>query len=55
MKEELIKTYWTLFFDEQKLKRDGVANNLIKLFKDATLTEITSLEELLIQIINWDS
>jgi hypothetical protein len=47
IKEELMRAYWSLYIDENEHESEGVAINLIKLFKNATLTETTSLEELL--------
>ncbi|EGR27594.1 hypothetical protein IMG5_193940 [Ichthyophthirius multifiliis] len=50
IKDELMKAYWNLYMDESQYKPEGVAINLIKLFQKASLNELTSLEELIIQI-----
>ena len=54
IKERVIEAYWVLFFDEKKYKAEGVAKNMIQLFKNATLSDKTSLEELLKSIVLWD-
>ncbi|KAL4444819.1 hypothetical protein ABPG74_016027 [Tetrahymena malaccensis] len=54
VKEELIKAYWILYLDEKAFKPEGVAKNLVYLFKKANLTDLTSLEELLIAIQKWN-
>lgn len=56
IKEELLSCYWSLFLDEKSLGGSkAVSANLIKLFKDATLTERISLEEMLNYFINWNN
>jgi len=55
VKEELIKAYWVLYFDEKAFKPEGVAKNLVYLFKKANLTDLTSLEELLLAILKWNT
>lgn len=54
VKEELLKAYWALYLDEKVFKAEGVARNLAFLFKKATLTDLTSLEELVINIQRWN-
>lgn len=55
IKEELIKAYWVLYLDEKAFKPEAVAKNLVYLFKKASLTDLTSLEELLLSILKWNS
>jgi len=55
VKEELIKAYWVLYFDEKAFKPEGVAKNLVYLFKKANLTDLTSLEELILAILKWNT
>lgn len=53
VKDQLLQAYWTLFLDDKVFKHDGVAKNLISLYKNANLTEKTSLDELLTYVMKW--
>lgn len=44
----------TLYLDEKQFKAEGVAKNLVFLFKRANLTDLTSLEELLLTVQRWN-
>ena len=55
VKEELLKTYWVLFFDDKEFKPQGVGKNLIELFKNANLTQLTSLEEIVVSFLTYSS
>lgn len=39
-----------MYLDEKAFKPEGVAKNLVYLFKKANLTDLTSLEELTVAI-----
>jgi hypothetical protein len=54
VKEDLIKSYWSLFLDSRALGAEKVAQNLVRLYQEANLTERTSLEEMILFILNWD-
>lgn len=47
--------YQALYFDEKSFRYEGVAKNLVYLFKKANLTDLTSLEEMLLVIFRWNS
>ncbi|KRX03620.1 Armadillo-type fold [Pseudocohnilembus persalinus] len=55
IKDEFVRAYWTLFLDEKEFSRAQIAQNLIYLFQESTLAEMTSLEELLKYVIEWNS
>lgn len=50
----MIEAYFFLYFDDKKFKVEGVARNMISLFREANLTDKTSLEELCVNILLWD-
>jgi condensin complex subunit 1 len=55
IREELVKAYWTLFFNDSLYDSKTVARTLINLQNQSTLTETTSLEELLNYIMDWNN
>ena len=55
VKEELLKSYWLLYFDPNEFSSKQIALNMIKLLMESTLTEATSLEELLNYMLDWNS
>ena len=50
--EELLRAYWKLYFDPKSLNPEKIAWNLINLFSNSNLTEKTSLEEILVVILD---
>jgi len=54
VKEELIKAYYSLFFDQSRFEMKKIADNLLELFRNSNLAERTCLEELIDQIMNWN-
>lgn len=52
--EELLKTYWYLFLNNEEFSPQQITWNLIKLVSKSTLTESTSLEEMIYYILNWN-
>ena len=44
---EVIKTYWSLFLDKELFTNKVIAENLVMLLNRSTLSESTSLEEML--------
>ena len=54
IKEELLKTYWQLFFEPKEFTPKVVGKNLINLFKNANLTQLTQLEEILVNFMTYD-
>lgn len=55
IKEEVLKAYWQLFFDPKEFSSHIIAHNLISLLNESSLTEATSLEELLNFMIDWNN
>lgn len=55
IKEESLKSYWQLIFDPNIFDSKAIANNLINLLNESTLTEATSLEELLNYMMDWNN
>lgn len=55
VKEELLKSYWLLYFDPNEFNSKQIALNMIKLLMESTLTEATSLEELLNFMLDWNN
>jgi len=54
VQEAVVDFYQTLFFGDPISKQDKV-KNLHKLMKDATLTDVTCIEELLAKLIKIDT
>jgi hypothetical protein len=54
VQEAVVDFYQTLFFGDPITKQDKV-KNLHKLMKDATLTDVTCIEELLAKLIKIDT
>ena len=52
IKEEIAKTYWTLFLNDREFSNKQISENLVKLMNNLTLTEATSLEELISFILD---
>ena len=50
----MIDCYQTLYFSDVISKSDKV-KNLLKLMKDATLTDVTCIEELLSRLVKLDT
>lgn len=55
IKEEVLKAYWQLVFDPKVFDSKTIANNLITLLNESTLTEATSLEEMLNFLLDWNN
>ena len=55
IKEEVLKSYWQLIFDPKEFEARTIAINLITLLNESTLTEATSLEELLNFLLDWNN
>ena len=55
IKEEVVKAYWQLVFDPKEFDSKSIANNLITLLNESSLTEATSLEELLNFMNDWNN
>ena len=49
---ELILAFWHLFLNPEVFTTERQAYNLIGLFKGATLSELTSLEELIMHVLS---
>ena len=50
--EELLKAYWKLYFDPKAFSSEQISWNLINIYTASNLTEKTSLEELMLTVLD---
>ena len=55
VKEELINTFFLLYLNDKEYELSEISSTLVSLAINSTLSEMTSLEELLLHIIDWNS
>jgi condensin complex subunit 1 len=54
IQEELLKAYWSLYLNDKEFEHRVISKKLVNLLNSSTISEATSLEELLCHIIDWD-
>jgi condensin complex subunit 1 len=54
IQEELLKAYWSLYLNDKEFEHRAISKKLVNLLNSSTISEATSLEELLCHIIDWD-
>ena len=54
IQEELLKAYWSLYLNDKEFDHKVIGKKLVHLLNNSTISEATSLEELLSHIIDWD-